>query len=424
MGTQVGRIEKEFVFKTLIDEKIPIEIHGDKKEYTGIVIEADEEKIILEGKTKSLEDFTNGEEVRAFFYLKNNYHTFNATVIKNEGERLIITHPQGIYKNLQRKYERIKMPEGINVSFVLKGKKIELNFPKTSGYQSVEEPPKYSDNFDPKRLDKLVKEFKTKMGNIVNENKINMFREKVPRSYEEKLIVRTNKSLWIPSTEEDFPLKDPFSVETVIVKLDLIKYEESLGTPPYIITSKLANILYEKNKKGIYSELYTPILYNEYVVGYIYLMNNTENKKQIDKETVEYVVEFSKVLCYSLKINGYFKAETSGEKKFEAPIIDMSASGILFSHPSSTLGKELLIHTDIDLIIKIKNRTMKIGGRVMRKFKDGDMYYFGVQFLRITPEDFRFLFEYLYGKPFTPEYEDKWEGGAPPPPLDIFGDKQ
>ncbi len=419
MGTQVGRIEKEFVFKALIDDKIPIEIHGDKKEYVGVVVEADEEKIILEGQNKSMEDFDEGEEIRAFFYLKNNYHTFNSTIIGVDDKRLIIKHPPGVYKNLQRKYERIKMPEGINVSFTLKGKKVELNFPKSSGYQQVEEP-KYSEDFDPRRLDILVKDFKKKIGAIVTNNKINMFRDKLPRTYEEKLIVRTNKSLWIPSTEEDFPLKDPFPEETIIIKRDLIKYEESLGTPPYIITSKLANILYEKNKKGIFSELYTPILYNEYVIGYIYLMNDTENKRKIVENTIEYVREFSKVLCYSLKINGYFRAETSGEKRFEAPIIDMSASGILFSHPSPELGKDLLIHTDIDLTIKIKNRTLKIGGRVMRKFKDGDMYYFGVQFLRITPEDFRFLFEYLYGKPFSSEYEDTWEGGAPPPPLDIF----
>jgi hypothetical protein len=42
-----------------------------------------------------------------------------------------------------------------------------------------------------------------------------------------------------------------------------------------------------------------------------------------------------------------------------------------------------------------------------------------VLFMRMQPEDFRFLFEHLYGKRFSEEYEGKWEGGAPPPPLDL-----
>ena len=32
MGTQVGRIEKEFVFKSLVDDKVPCDVHGSRKE--------------------------------------------------------------------------------------------------------------------------------------------------------------------------------------------------------------------------------------------------------------------------------------------------------------------------------------------------------------------------------------------------------
>ncbi len=422
MGTQVGRIEKEFVFKSLIDDQIPIEIHGNMKEFTGIILEIDEKQIIIQGKNLSMDDFEEGEEVRAFFYFKNNYHTFTSRVIKVEENNLVIKHPEGIYKNLQRKYERIKMPEGMFVYFTLKGKKVELNFPRSTSYQKVEEP-KHSEEFDPARLDILISNFRKRMKVTVSENKITMFRDKIPRTYEEKVIVKTSKCLWIPSTEDDFPLKDPFPDERIVTKRDLIKFEETLGTPPYIITSKLGNILYEKIKAGIFSELYVPILYNEYIVGYIRLMNNMENKRRIKEPLIDFVWEFSKILCYSLKINGYFKVETTGEKRYEAPIIDMSASGLLFSHTAPELGNELHIHSDIEITVTIRNRKLKIGSRVMRKFNENNTWHFGVQFLRITPEDFRFLFEYLYGKPFLTEYENVWEGGAPPPPLEIFDDQ-
>ena len=62
---------------------------------------------------------------------------------------------------------------------------------------------------------------------------------------------------------------------------------------------------------------------------------------------------------------------------------------------------------------------MKVGARVMRKFRDAESAYFGVLFLRIEPADFGFLYQFLYGKSFDPAQEGTWEGGAPPPPLVI-----
>ncbi|HUI71175.1 MAG TPA: PilZ domain-containing protein, partial [Spirochaetia bacterium] len=165
--------------------------------------------------------------------------------------------------------------------------------------------------------------------------------------------------------------------------------------------------------------LLCPVLYNEYVVGYLHLWNTMEHKSRIGKDMVEYAWQFARMLCYSLVTNGYFKAENASERRYEAPIIDMSASGLLFAHTSADLVRDLLVHTDLDLTMRIGRRAFKVGARVRRKFHDAENSYFGVLFLKIDPGDFAFLFEYLYGKPFDPLYEGTWEGGAPPPPLEI-----
>ena len=176
-----------------------------------------------------------------------------------------------------------------------------------------------------------------------------MLRDKMPRAWEERTVVRMGKCLWIPSTAEDFPARDPFPDERVITKGELIKLEEEAGAQPYVITSKLGNILYEKTKKDIVSELWAPVLYNEYVVGYIQVWNTADRRERISKETLDFVHQFAKVLCYSLVTNGYFKVESSTARRYEAPIIDMSASGLLFAHTSADLAKELLVHTDLEL---------------------------------------------------------------------------
>ncbi len=418
MGTEVGRIEREFVFKALIDDGTPCDVHGAGVEARCRFSAVSEERLEMAPLSGSLPAIRPGEEVRVFFYLKNNYHTFSARVLEASPAALVVQHPRGVYKNLQRKYERVKVPPELEVSFSLQGTRIELNFPKSDRF-SPPEPPEASTSFDASRIQDLVRAFREKVSPMVSQNKIVMLRDKLARGWEEQVIIRNGKCLWIPSTAEDFPAKDPFPDDRVITKGDLIRIEEASGAQPYVITGKLGNILYEKTKKDVTSELWCPILYNEYVVGYLRLWNTTDRQDKIGKDLVEYCWQFAKVLCYSLVTNGYFKAENASERRYEAPIIDMSASGLLFAHTSPDLVRDLLVHTDIDLTMRIERRVFQVGARVMRKLRDAENAYFGVLFLRIEPDDFRFLFQYLYGKPFDERYESVWEGGAPPPPLVI-----
>jgi len=418
MGTQVGRIEKEFVFKSLVDEKVRCEVHGSRKEFACRFSASSEDRLemsTLEGTTEGL---TVGEEVRVFFYLKNNYHTFASRVLEVAADRVVVRQPPGVYKNLQRKFERVKLQGAVEVSFSLHGTKVELNFPKSDRFSPVP-PPETDVTFDPRRIQEVVNSFRTRMEILATDNKIVMLRDRMPRTWEEKVIVRLGKSLWIPSTTEDFPAKDPFPDERVVVRSELVALEEETGSAAYLVASKLGNILYEKTKKDIASELWCPVLYNEYVVGYVHVWNTAAKRERISRELVEYVQQFAKVLCYSMVTNGYFKVENSTERRYEAPIIDLSASGLLFAHTSADLVKDLSVHADLDLAVRLDKRTIPVGARIMRKFRDAENTYFGLLFLRVEEEDFKFLFHYLYGKEFDLSLEGRWEGGAPPPPLDM-----
>ncbi len=418
MGTQVGRIEKEFVFKSLVDDKVPCDVHGIRKEIACRFSASSEDQLEMAPIEGTVEGISSGEEVRVFFYLKNNYHTFASRVLEVAPDRVVVQQPPGVYKNLQRKFERVKPQGAIAVTFSLHGTKVELNFPKSDRFSPVP-PPEADATFDPRRIQEVVKAFRTRMETLATDNQIVMLRDRMPRLWEEKTIVRLGKSLWIPSTTEDFPARDPFPDERVVTKSELVALEEEAGSASYLVTSRLGNILYEKTKKDIVSELWCPVLYNEYVVGYIHVWNSADRRERISKDLVELVQQFAKVLCYSMVTNGYFKVENSTERRYEAPIIDLSASGILFAHTSAELVKDLLVHTDLDLSVRLDTRTIPVGGRIMRKYRDAESTYFGLLFLRIDDEDFKFLFRHLYGKEFDPSLEGKWEGGAPPPPLDM-----
>lgn len=107
------------------------------------------------------------------------------------------------------------------------------------------------------------------------------------------------------------------------------------------------------------------------------------------------------------------------ESIFEPEIIDISASGLLFTHSEKKLSELLGLYGDIQLILKVGHRKLQILSRVMRKYEYYGQYFYGIQFLEIEPEDFRFLFEYVYGRPFTEEDDRLWEGGAKPPELNF-----
>ena len=416
MGRLVNRIEKEFILNGVIDNEIRLQIHGTHKEGEARLIDFDEEFIEIEMISDT--PWTDQEEVRIFFFVKNNMHSFDSKIREKENGDLHLEFPAGVYKNLQRKHERIKNPADITASFTLEGKKVELNFPKTRAFVNVEKP-KLTEDYDESNIEDLVESFRSELKKRVSRVRIVMLRNRVPVGFEEELLLKTSKIFWIPSTQLGFPLKDPGIDSPVLTKQDLLQLEEESGIPNSVIKSRLDNYLFEKSKQDIYSEVFCPLLYKEFFVGYIHLQNRMDRKEKIVRDLLDFVFQFSKVLCYSLEITGYFVTEKIADISYEASIIDISASGLLFSLPNKTLSNDLRIRTDIAITLTARNRKMNIGTRIIRKFSDRNQLYLGIQFLDIYPDDYRYMFEVLYGKPFEEEYDDRWEGGIPPPELKL-----
>ena len=410
VGTAVGRIVQEFVFRSLVDQRIPIQVHGNRKEMEAVLSSVDDATIdlaISQGELSAVED---EEPIRAFFHFQNNYHTFTAITSKVDGQTLRLHRPESIYRNVKRKYERVPAPPGINISFSLMGEDVQLHFPRSEAEGAVGiEPSIPTDRREGSHdIQTLIADFRAKVGEQVSSNKIVLLRDKPASTLFEKLLVSTRKSLWLPSTEEEFPFYDPFSDERIIVKLDLRKVtDEGSATGE----SLADNILFRRASADAFSDLYCPILYREYVVGYIHLSNHRDRREKIGEELVEYTYEFARVLCYALQLNGYFKAEGQNDELIESSVIDMSASGLLFTYSGPKVVEELQAGSEIDLVLQTETRQLIAGSTVMRRFADDDNYFFGVEFIRITPDDFEYLFEYLYGKEFSTEFAEVVEGG-------------
>ena len=115
MGVRVGRIVKEFVFKSLIDQDVELRIHGERKEVGGPVADIQDEYLELEIRSGNPDFFDEEEEVQVYFFFQNNYHTFQTSILEKTDKGTKIAHPSAVYKNPQRKNERVHTSEKAEV---------------------------------------------------------------------------------------------------------------------------------------------------------------------------------------------------------------------------------------------------------------------------------------------------------------------
>jgi hypothetical protein len=160
----------------------------------------------------------------------------------------------------------------------------------------------------------------------------------------------------------------------------------------------------DKDTKNILHELYSPILYHNYVVGYLYLVSFKDGGQKFSQKIIDFVFQFGRLLVHSLKVNGYFKGEPVKERVDTAEVIDISASGIQFALPLQHFDSVLLLFNDLDFELIMGEREMKISGRIMRKYNDSGRLYICVMFLDIKEEDRLFLMDALYGTTETPDF--------------------
>ncbi len=401
MATNLKRIEKEFILGSARDDTIPFLLIAGSGEWPCLIT-----AIAAEGLTFShampLRLLRRSQIYEFRFVYREQPMAFRARILEVKDSSVTTELPEAVYKNLGRRYSRRLPPTELDVSFSFKGDRYELAFPTTREFELVTEPEPNS-AFDPRDIRSLVQTFNERASEFASERAVRMFKERVPETQEERLIVRTGKIYYLPTVAGGLPLVDPYVKSRIVTRdifADFLRYD---GVREDLITDEV--LRFERNKKttGILSELMIPLLFQEYVIGYVYLVNNLPGKTPFDLPVLETYFQFAKVLAYSLKVNGYFKNAPKKARDFSADVIDISAGGLLFSNSSRDLSSSLLPGSEMEISIKAKGRVVKVLAKVKRVYRDAARSYFGVEYSDISPEDFRFLFECLYGRNFTDE---------------------
>ncbi len=399
MATPIKRIEKDFLLKALYDEKIPIMYLHNRAEYILIVEKPTKAEMFLKAD-RPIAGLRPRTKLELIFDYHGQVITFPVIVSMVKEDHIVAEAPEYLYKNLARAYSRVANPPDLSIQFSFLGDRYFLSFPKVQEYSQYEVD-SMIENLDPKNLSGLIEQLASWIKNYADGYKMVIFKETKPGSPEEQVVAETGKTLFIPVTQSKLPQADPYPKKRIITEDMFKRYLESTGVDAAYMEDAVARFLFNKLEKGIYSDAWIPILFQEYVIGYIHLWISTKDKPPLDFSLIDTLYQFTKVLAYSLKINGYFDSGLIKDKSFEGKVIDISASGLLFAFPHSQLSSSLLIDSELSLKLITSKRTINANARIVRRYKDTSMGYFGCRFLDIMPEDMRFLFEFIYGKPFT-----------------------
>lgn len=413
MAIGLKRIEKEFILGALREEKIRLLLlagsgRGGAGEWPVYLSSFTADSLSL-SHAMPARLLKRGGQYEFRFVYREQAMAFTATVIEARETSLTVKMPDLVYKNLGRRYTRRAPPLDFAVSFSFMGDRYELSFPTTSEFDPVSEP-EPSRSFDPADIKALIHAFNAKADEYASEKAIVMFKDRKPERPEEKVIVRTGKVFYLPTAIGGLPSLDPYVESRIVTRSVFADYVREQGVREELVDEEV--LRFERNQKmqGVISALFVPIVFQEYVIGYVSLVNREPGKPPFDLAVLELFYQFAKILAYSLKINGYFASSPKRESGFSADVIDVSAGGLLFANPSRDLATSLLPGSRVELSIKIGSRAVRAAALLKRSYRDEGLVYYAVEYAELAPEDFRFLFEALYGRPFTDADADSIEG--------------
>ncbi|MDR2072524.1 MAG: PilZ domain-containing protein [Spirochaetaceae bacterium] len=399
MATPIKRIEKDFLLKVLYDEQIPVMYLNGRTEYI-LYMEKPAKSEVYFRADRPIAGLKPRKKLDLLFDYKSQVIIFSIEVSAVKDEHVIAQAPEYLYKNLDRSYSRVSSPEELKVQFTFQGDRFALPYPKVQEYESGEIGD-WMSKVDPKNLQGIIDQMAAWIRGYASGYKMVIFKDIKPQTIEERIVAETGKALYLPSTLAHLPQSDPNPKKRLITEEMFRRYLESTGVDPLYLDDAVNRFIKQKFDGGFFSDAWVPILFQEYVIGYVHVWINKEGKLPFDYNVIEILYQFAKVLAFSLKINGYFDKGRIKNEPFEGKIADISASGLLFTYPHSGLSSALLPDSELAVRLFAPKRTIKAIAKIVRRYKDNALGYFGCRFLNMAPEDMRFLFEYLYGKPFT-----------------------
>jgi hypothetical protein len=269
MATPVRRIEKDFLLKVLYDEKLPILYISDRVEYSLTLEQPVKEEMIL-CADRSISKLKPKTLMDMLFNYKGQVVNFTAEISSIKDGLIHCNAPEMLYKDLDRNYLRVDAPSDIKIRFTFHGDRYNLSFPKVAEFEDPGAGVQHR-SANPHNLSGLIEQIKSWIAKYATGYKIVNFKDRKPDTVEERVVSETGKALYLPSTLGYFPQTDPYPKKRIITEEIFKRYLESTGVNPALLDNACAHFIKAKYEAGVYSDAWVPIVFHEYVIGYIHV---------------------------------------------------------------------------------------------------------------------------------------------------------
>ncbi|MDR2793292.1 MAG: PilZ domain-containing protein [Treponema sp.] len=407
MPTQIRRIEKEYFLSKLAGEQIPVIYIFNRQDYVLKVDRITKEEIAFITE-KPVEGLVVNKKINLMFDYKGLSVSFSAEV-KHVSDAVISTSiPEVLYKNLARSSQRIAVPTDLQVTLMSLEDRYSLPFPKSSAFEPLDNSAVLP-GIDPHNFNAIIAHIVQELKPYASGYKIIYYNTHVqPDKMEERIVAENGRILFIPSTQSKLPQE--FTTEKRFITQSIFKrYLESIGVGATFLDQTIEQFMKAKVDEGIFSLLWIPFIFQEYVVGCMYVWKNnqdTTDKLPFSEELAEKLYQYGKCLIFSLKERNYFEAGCMKDRIINGRVADISGSGLRFAVPNSFIFQSLQPGVEIAVTLKSPNRTINTKIRIRRRYKEANLVYLGCSFMELAPDDSQFLFEFIYGKPSNPLVEN------------------
>ncbi len=394
MGALITRVERDFILQQLAKSHGKVLLLGPGKNGMCSVHDYTKEFLVVQVHQDTYETFKSWERITCYGLHAGQRFIFSSKIRKVEGNLFFLGVPDTMYKAPKRKYIRLPPPHALKMYVTIKNRNLKINFPESSESDDVYLPDTI--NWKGKHdLRTLVTEFKYKANGMSVVNGIVMFQPgKEPTKIEERLIVHYARALLIPDTKKPLLSQAELNDDRLISREMLEAYE---GPSIFLDIETLGKSNLKKSDNHIVSELYVPIQYFQYTVGYVYLMNDYRLSQALGISELDFAWEFAHVLSYHLHLSDYFHTGKVEPEHVEPQLLDITPGGCLLS-----LSREIYplllkkgYHLTITMILPEKK--IELTGKIVRGYSDSANFYYGIQFIDVDEELESELSRMLYG---------------------------
>jgi hypothetical protein len=401
MATFIKRVEKDFYLRALYHEKLPVTYMLNREEYLLSVISAPKEHVYLL-PDRPIEGLKPRQRMVLMFKYRGHIIKFTTLVVAIKAGVIVAQNPEFLSKDLVRSFARVNCPPDLRVLFSLQTERYILKYPKAPKYEEVELPD-FMTAIDPKNLSSLTQELFIWTKGVADGYQVTIFKSGAdPDGTEERVLSETGKILYLQSTWSGLPKIDTSPRQGLIIERQFLQYLEHTGIHADRLEDAMYRFIKTKINDGIASEIWVPILFQEYMIGHIHVWTKKDGAPPLNQAAVEIIYNFAKTIAFSLKVQGYFNLHRIENKPFESLIVDISASGLLFAYSNSSTVSTLYPGIKLSVNMETPDHAIATDARVIRHIMTNNISCAGCQFIAMSTEDRNFLFEFIYGRPFSP----------------------